>query len=172
MSQNEYEQFKFDTTYQSALRHRAHLRWQQGKDELLDFVIAPEIEAADDAVNGPGLQALANNVDKLFTMCELLGIDRIFIGSGELVGADGVEYDRFPAIWKLASVLDGSEYNDGVGYKAGCGNSDQYQVGNTDIFLADEYVDHAWCVKTRTKISSDPFVSNMVVTSQYCNARA
>lgn len=109
--------------------------------------------------------ALTNNIDRLFRACELLNIPRIYIGTRELVGADGVDWDGWSAVWALKELLEGDVKRDyEFRFAAGCGNADQSQTENTAFFFPEEYIEKAWDVKTREEVDIEPFKKRMVVT--------
>lgn len=109
---------------------------------------------------------LVKNIDNFFKVAELLNIPRVFIGTNELVGADDIRLDGWPAIWRLKDIVS----EDGkLKYAAGCGNGDQSQTTDTRYYIPDKYIDRAWNVKTREEIDRQPFERRMVVTMKTRN---
>lgn len=136
---------------------------QKNADPVLKFVLEGELdELAKDSSRAK--KATEDNVDKFFSVCQYFRVSRIFIGRGELVGAENVKYGDWPAIWAIARALDNEENSYKYRFTIGCGNGDQYQTSNSHLFLGEEWVDKAWDVKTRTSIDIEPFKMRMVVT--------
>jgi len=108
------------------------------------------------------------NIETFFRVAELLSIPRIFVGYREIVGADNVKYDDWPAIWKMRNVLDG-DFRCGihigrVNFSAGAGNDDQAQTNNNDIFFGVDFILKSYDIETRKEIYPEPFADNMVCT--------
>lgn len=161
----------FDTSYKDT---KATLREWRNKhkysDELKTPLIELEIELAEKAF-AEVQHVPQENAERLFKACEYLGIPRVWIGDRELVGADEVKQEGTwqPSIWMLKTILNGDSHTDyGVGFAAGCGNTDQSQTQNTEQFIPEEYINKAWDVATRTEIKDiTPFQKRMVVSDGF-----
>lgn len=129
-------------------------------DELKRPLIELEIDDQQEKVDVAVL-TLDDNIDRLFKACEYVGVERIWLGQGEIVGCDyDHSMDGRCLIWEVRDLIT-------VGCKelcAGCGNADQYQLHNLDSFIPTKYINRAWDVKTRTHIPNEPFLQRMVVS--------
>ena len=103
------------------------------------------------------------NVDKLFKACVYLGVPRVYVGKRELVGADCIRFDGWPAMWRLAELIDGPK-KQGRRISAGAGNADQYQIDSFKSLLPESIIGKAFDVNTRNEIDTKDFRKAMVVT--------
>jgi hypothetical protein len=112
-------------------------------------------------------KVLESNADKFFAAAKFLRLDKIFIHPQELVGCANVRYDGWPAIWQLVTLVDGDSWDtsNSIRYRAGCGNRDQAQVMNSDLYLPQHILRKAWDVQTRTEIDIEPFKNMRVCTA-------
>lgn len=138
-------------------------------DAFKEFVL----QADQDEYERVKDQCKASNVDKLFEVAEHLGIERIFVGDGELVTAPEDDCrdsgGTWPAVWSVSSILS-DEYGNRNSFRAGCGNGHQTQVSCTshgESYFPDNFTGKAYNVKTREEISVQPFIKGMVVTRNF-----
>lgn len=159
-------EFVFSNAYCDASVELADIqRKMKYADKLQNFLLSAMHDEAVLALEESKIE-LANNTDKLFKVCEHFGIPRIFIGRTELV----TDLPRTPIkksiirnhntlIWEVKRTVA-----PGTKFAAGCGNGNQTQTQNSELYLEKQYLDKAWDVKTRTEISIDSFRQFMVVS--------
>jgi len=111
------------------------------------------------------------NFELFLEACKYVGLPRVYLGSSEIVGADGVETtnnngwgDRL-AIWELVDLIS-APYASSTTIMAGCGNSDQYQINYANMFFMPERLDKAYNVSTKRRISIEPFKKRFVCTKR------
>lgn len=106
------------------------------------------------------------NIQKLFAVCVLLNIPKIYIGSQELITSP-CKYNSSPAAWELSHRLSGASYIGDAnhnGFYSGCGNSNQTQISHSSNWFPDKYINRAWYVETQQHINNRLFKKDAVCT--------
>lgn len=85
-------------------------------DKLREFAAVPLVEELADMQK--------QNLNNVFLLCEELGIRYIHISSDEICGCENIEYNNWPAVWRICRVL-------GISF---CGNQDQQQYATGQWF--------------------------------------
>jgi len=135
-------------------------------DPLEQFILHHDYELAkDELFRTRGVRK--KNFELFLKACKYVGLPRVYLGSREIVGADGVETTntehkwRRVAVWQLVDLIS-APYSSSGPLTAGCGNSDQYQINNADMFFMPERLGKAYNVSTKRRISTEPFRKRFV----------
>ena len=122
--------------------NRIHnLKQKVKSDPLVAFLSEPEFDRLESIKE--------QNLHNFFSLCNKVKIRYIYLGPEEICGCDGIEYNRWPAVWHIA---------DSLGFSS-CGNSDQYQIHDSSKLCFPEDAYGYWDTQENRKLTVEEIAS-------------